>query len=67
LGDEHNDNQVVEQLKRADHALLWLLAVRARRLPQVATQPIPPRAALLRAGYARRGVPMPCDAPFSQG
>ena len=34
LGHQHDHGQVVEQLKRADHPLARLFAVRAGRLPQ---------------------------------
>jgi len=49
LSHQHDHSQVVEQLKRADNALVRLLAVRAGRLPQVAAQPSP---ALFASGCA---------------
>jgi hypothetical protein len=36
LGDQHNDGQVVEELHGANRAPQRLLAVRPRRLPQLA-------------------------------
>ena len=50
LCDQHDHGQVVEQLQRADDTLGRLLTVGARRLPQVATQLIPPRWASSRSG-----------------
>jgi hypothetical protein len=41
LGDQHDRGEVVEEFERADHALARLLAVRARRLPQIVAQPGP--------------------------
>lgn len=41
LRDQHDHGQVIEELKRADHALTRLLAVRAGRLPQGTAQPSP--------------------------
>jgi hypothetical protein len=41
LGHEYHYRQVVEELNRADHALIRLLAVRAGRLPQRPAQPGP--------------------------
>jgi hypothetical protein len=41
LRDQHDHGQVIEELKRADHALARLLAMRAGRLPQRAAQPGP--------------------------
>ena len=41
LPDQHDHDQVVEQLDRTDLAVQWLLSVRARRLPQLTTQPRP--------------------------
>jgi hypothetical protein len=45
LGDQHDRGQVIEKLERADRARLRLLAMRARRPPQQAAQPGPPRPA----------------------
>jgi hypothetical protein len=50
LGDQHNHGQVVEEFKGADHALVRLLAMRARRLPQGTAQPVQPLAASYPAG-----------------
>jgi hypothetical protein len=41
LRDQHDHGQVIEELKRADHALTRLLAMRAGRLPQGTPQPSP--------------------------
>ena len=52
LGDQHDHGKVIEKLKRADHALAWLLPVRTERLPQGAAQPGP---ALPAGGHATDG------------
>jgi hypothetical protein len=51
LGDQHNHGKAVEELKRADDALMRLLAMMARRLPQGTAQPVP---ALPASSPARR-------------
>ena len=42
LGDQHDHDQVVEELQRADNAIRGLFAVGAGGLPQKAPQPDPP-------------------------
>jgi hypothetical protein len=41
LTNQHDHRQVIEELERADHALAWLLAMGAGRLPWGAAQPDP--------------------------
>jgi hypothetical protein len=60
LGDQHHHGQVIEQLERTDHSLARLLAVRPRRLPQVAAQPGPAFSA---SGHAADGW-VACQGPF---
>ncbi len=55
LGDHHDHGEVAEELKRADHALARLRAVRARRLPQGTAQPGPALAARGCAGAGLGG------------
>jgi hypothetical protein len=43
LRDQHDDDEVVEELQWADNALARLFAIGARRLPQKATHPPPER------------------------
>src|SRR5262250_778711 len=53
LGDQHDRREVVKELQWADYALARLLAVSARRLPQVAAQP---RSTLTASGCAGAGL-----------
>jgi hypothetical protein len=50
LRDEHDHGQVVEEFERAHDTFRRLFTVRARRLPQVAAQLIPPQSASSRSG-----------------